>query len=58
MIGHPEEPLSVRSQVALLDEAAIALNDDCLGFTWLAISSHATRVALLRDDVFADPAMH
>src|SRR5262249_21183091 len=29
----PEERLSVRSQVALLDEAAIALKDDCLGFT-------------------------
>jgi hypothetical protein len=41
VIADPEERLSVRSQVALLDEAAIALNDDCLGFTWLAISSHA-----------------
>src|SRR5215475_6433490 len=29
----PEERLSVRSQVALLDEAASALKDDCLGFT-------------------------
>ena len=33
MIADPDERLSVRSQVALLDEAAIALNDDCLGFT-------------------------
>jgi hypothetical protein len=33
VIADPEERLSVRSQVALLDEAAIALNDDCLGFT-------------------------
>jgi AraC-like DNA-binding protein len=32
-IADPEERLSVRSQVALLDEAAIALKDDCLGFT-------------------------
>src|ERR1700751_4639104 len=32
-IADPEERLSVRSQVALLDEAAIALRDDCLGFT-------------------------
>src|SRR6478672_3693758 len=32
VIADPEERLSVRSQVALLDEAAIALNDDCLGF--------------------------
>ena len=33
VIADPDERLSVRSQVALLDEAAIALNDDCLGFT-------------------------
>ena len=33
VIAEPEERLSVRSQVALLDEAAIALKDDCLGFT-------------------------
>ena len=33
VIADPEERLSVRRQVALLDEAAIALNDDCLGFT-------------------------
>src|SRR5215472_7114644 len=33
MIADPEERLSVRSQVALLDEAAIALKDDCLVFT-------------------------
>src|SRR5215471_16342038 len=33
MIADPEERLSVRSQVALLDEAAIALKDDRLGFT-------------------------
>ena len=32
-IADPEERLSVRSQVALLDEAAVALKDDCLGFT-------------------------
>src|SRR2546428_9391767 len=32
-IADPEERLSVRSQIALLDEAAIALKDDCLGFT-------------------------
>jgi AraC-like DNA-binding protein len=28
-----EEPLSVQSQIAFLKEAAIALKDDCLGFT-------------------------
>ena len=33
VIADPEERLSVRSQVALLNEAAIALNDDGLGFT-------------------------
>src|SRR5262252_10096011 len=33
VIADPEERLSVRSQVALLDEAASALKDDCLGFT-------------------------
>jgi AraC-like DNA-binding protein len=33
LIDEPKERLSVRSQIALLDEAAIALKDDCLGFT-------------------------
>src|SRR5260370_29552895 len=33
LITEPEERLSVRSQIALLDETAIALKDDCLGFT-------------------------
>ena len=33
LISEPEERLSVRSQIALLDEAAKALKDDCLGFT-------------------------
>src|SRR5215813_2312152 len=33
VIADPEERLSVRSQIALLDEAAVALKDDCLGFT-------------------------
>src|SRR5262249_51183671 len=33
VIADPEERLSVRSQVALLDDAAIALKDDSLGFT-------------------------
>ena len=33
LIADPDERLSVRSQVALLDEAAIALKDDCIGFT-------------------------
>jgi AraC-like DNA-binding protein len=33
VIADPEERLSVRSQITLLDEAAIILKDDCLGFT-------------------------
>jgi hypothetical protein len=33
LIVDPEQRLSVRSQIRLLDEAAIALKDDCLGFT-------------------------
>jgi AraC-like DNA-binding protein len=33
LIAEPEERLSVRSQIALLDEASIALQDDCIGFT-------------------------
>jgi AraC-like DNA-binding protein len=32
-IADPEERLSVRSQIALLDEAARAVKDNCLGFT-------------------------
>jgi len=32
VIAEPKEQLSVRSQIALLDEAAIALKDDYLGF--------------------------
>jgi AraC-like DNA-binding protein len=33
VIANPEERLSVRSQITLVDEAANALKDDCLGFT-------------------------
>jgi Arabinose-binding domain of AraC transcription regulator, N-term len=33
LVAEPKERLSVRSQIALLDEAAIALKDDCIGFT-------------------------
>ena len=32
-IAEPDQRLSVRSQISLLDEAAIALKDDCIGFT-------------------------
>src|SRR5262252_10526699 len=33
LIADPEQRLSVQSQIRLLDEAASALKDDCLGFT-------------------------
>ena len=33
VIADPEERLIVRSQITLLNEAAIALKDDCIGFT-------------------------
>ena len=33
LIAEPDKPLSVRSQIAFLDEAANALKDDCFGFT-------------------------
>ena len=33
LIADPEQRLSVPSQIALLDEAANALKDDCIGFT-------------------------
>ena len=33
LIDDPEVRLSVRSQISLLDEAEIALKDDCIGFT-------------------------
>jgi AraC-like DNA-binding protein len=33
LIADPEGQLSVQSQIRFLDEAAIALKDDCLGFT-------------------------
>ena len=33
MIADPETRLSVRSQITFLNEAAIALQDDCIGFT-------------------------
>jgi hypothetical protein len=39
LVAEPERGLSVRSQIALLDEVAIALKDDCS--RWLAISIRA-----------------
>jgi AraC-like DNA-binding protein len=45
-IADPEERLSVRSQIRFLDEAAIALKDDCLGFT-LARDHDPRQIGLL-----------
>src|SRR5262245_30724750 len=45
-IADPEERLSVRSQIKFLDEAAIALKDDCLGFT-LARDHDPRQIGLL-----------
>jgi hypothetical protein len=46
VIADPEERLTVRSQIALLDEAAIALQDDWLGFT-LACDFDPREIGLL-----------
>src|SRR5262245_13088835 len=46
LIADPEGRVSVRSQIALLDEAAIALKDDCLGFT-LAFDFEPREIGLL-----------
>ena len=46
LIAEPEERLSVRSQITLLDQAAIALKDDCLGFT-LARDFDLRKIGLL-----------
>ena len=54
VIADPEERLSVRSQITLLDQAAVALKDDKLGFTLARIRSARNRAAVLRHGVFAD----
>src|SRR6516162_4226814 len=46
LIADPEERLSVRNQIALLDEAASALKDDCLGFA-LARDHDPRQIGLL-----------
>jgi AraC-like DNA-binding protein len=46
LIAEPEERLSVRSQIRLLDEAANALKDDCFGFT-LARDFDLRKIGLL-----------
>jgi AraC-like DNA-binding protein len=46
VIADPEERLSVQNQIRLLDEAAIALKDDCLGFT-LARDHDPRKIGLL-----------
>jgi Arabinose-binding domain of AraC transcription regulator, N-term len=54
LIADPEQRLSVQSQIRLLDEAAIALKDDCLGFTLARDHDPRNRAALLRHGVVAD----
>ena len=46
LIAEPEERLSVQSQITLLDQAAIALKDDCIGFT-LARDFDLRKIGLL-----------
>jgi AraC-like DNA-binding protein len=46
VIADPEERLSVRSQITLLDQAAVALKDDKLGFT-LARDFNPREIGLL-----------
>ena len=46
VIAKPEAPLSVPSQIAILEQAAIALKDPCLGFT-LACSHDPREIGLL-----------
>src|SRR4029077_8857830 len=46
VIADPEERLSVRTQINLLDEVAVALKDDCLGFT-LARNHDPREIGLL-----------
>ena len=46
LIAEPEERLNVRSQITLLDQAAIALKDDCIGFT-LARDFDLRKIGLL-----------
>src|SRR5262245_15113228 len=55
-IADPEERLSVRSQVALLDEAAIALNDDHIGFT-LARDFDPREIGLLYSVMASSPTL-
>ena len=46
VIAKSEERLSVPSQITILEQAAIALNDPCLGFT-LACSHDPREIGLL-----------
>jgi len=46
LLAEPEERLSVRSQIAFLNEAASALKDDCLGFR-LACDHDPREIGLL-----------
>ena len=55
VIADPEQRLIVRSQITLLDEAALALQDDCHGLhAGSRFRSARNRAGLLRHGFFAD----
>jgi hypothetical protein len=56
VIADPEERLSVRSQIAFLDDAAIALQDECLGFT-LARDFDLREIGLLHYVMASSPTL-
>jgi AraC-like DNA-binding protein len=56
LVAEPERGLSVRSQIALLDEAAIALKDDCIGFT-LARDFDTREIGLLYYVMASSPTL-
>jgi hypothetical protein len=56
VIADPDERLSVRSQIVLLDEAAIALKDDRLGFT-LARDHDPRQIGLLYYVMASSPTL-
>jgi hypothetical protein len=56
LIAQPDERLSVRSQIAFLNEAARALQDDCLGFT-LACDHDPRKIGLLYYVMASSPTL-
>jgi AraC-like DNA-binding protein len=56
LIAEPDERLSVRSQIAFLNDAARALKDDCLGFT-LARDHDPREIGLLYYVMASSPTL-